>query len=152
MKQHEGSSTSAGLSSLLAGLGAAAGSIAHAVNSTQNHGARAAYKHCMFKCVAPQALFGLNPLPQVCCSKSVCKSTIPLKSTNLSILKFTQLHLRCISDEKQTSHRPIRSSLTASLFKVHSCGLMTAVLHRNFQPSVLLGSSRSPESRSTLKR
>lgn len=57
MKQHEGGSTSAGLRSLLADLGAAAGSVARSISSTQRHGVSAAYKHCVYKSVAPQALF-----------------------------------------------------------------------------------------------
>ena len=112
MKQDEGNSTSAGLRSLLAGLGAAAGSVTRSISSTQRPGVNAAYKHCVHESVAPQALFGLNP-PQVCCSKSGYKST--------SLPYFTSVTL---ATRRRLSVAPSALQMQPSLSIIHECAAL----------------------------
>ena len=80
MKQHEANTSSAGLSRMLAGLGASAGSMARAISSTQRHGVGAASQHYVHECMPPQ-VFGLNLPPQVLLN--VC-----LQVNNSTLLKL----------------------------------------------------------------
>ena len=116
MKQHEGNSTSAGLRSLLAGLGAAAGSVTRSISSTQRHGVSAAYQHCVHESVAPQALFGFNPPPQVCCSKSGYKST--------SLPYFTPVTLET---RRRLFVAPSALQMQPSLSIIHQCAAVQGV-------------------------